>query len=299
LSTGYITAGRRSTYRRLIETTQMVLDCMVDGTASLREGGVGWQSAIRVRFLHGYVRHRLQHSKNYDSSACDVAINQEDMIATLLGFCYNILLGLRVMGFSVSEQQQADFVHLWRLIGRLMGVLDELNPCTDYLRCKAMLESIAMHQLRPDAVSTQLAHHVLQSVVEWSPLPGSFSLLASYSRVLMGDELADQLQLPSSPLMLPLARVVFALLRLLHWVLPARLSVYLSRRRVQYLLALDGPRTNFAFKHPLSRSSARQLDAAARTAHPASSFASVLRLLAGGLVVLLLVLFFAWPRVRL
>eukprot|EP00937_MAST-01D_sp_MAST-1D-sp2_P001972 g1972.t1 len=53
-STGYLSGagkgGREATWRRLWETTQMILDCMEPG--ALREGGVGWCSVLRVRFLH-------------------------------------------------------------------------------------------------------------------------------------------------------------------------------------------------------------------------------------------------------
>ena len=76
--TGYLTSERReATYKRLLETTLMVLDCMSD----MRVGeGRGWRSCVRVRLLHAMVRRRIRMKKGklniYDSHAQGIPINQ-------------------------------------------------------------------------------------------------------------------------------------------------------------------------------------------------------------------------------
>lgn len=77
--TGYLTSpSRDATYRRLMETTQALVDFMGDMTPIT---GVGWKSAIRVRMLHAQVRLRILDGKSklrtYSVEKDGIAINQE------------------------------------------------------------------------------------------------------------------------------------------------------------------------------------------------------------------------------
>ena len=46
------------TFKRLMETTQFVVECM--GVDAMEHGGTGWKAAIRVRLLHTTMRARLR-----------------------------------------------------------------------------------------------------------------------------------------------------------------------------------------------------------------------------------------------
>lgn len=77
--TGYLTSSSRdATYRRLMETTQAIVDFMGDMTPVT---GRGWKSAIRVRMLHSQVRIRIlarqSKLKTYDVEKDGIPINQE------------------------------------------------------------------------------------------------------------------------------------------------------------------------------------------------------------------------------
>lgn len=63
----------------------MVVACMEPGGLKVLEGA-GWKDAIRVRFLHAKVRTRLLRMASWDRANWGVAINQEDMAATVLSF---------------------------------------------------------------------------------------------------------------------------------------------------------------------------------------------------------------------
>lgn len=101
------------TFKRLTETSQMILDAMGGniglaqregkfierGSHDLVPGGEGWRSVVRVRLLHGTARRRImervrhgestekQGIPNYNFSVDGYPINQEDMAATLASFC--------------------------------------------------------------------------------------------------------------------------------------------------------------------------------------------------------------------
>ena len=58
------------------------------------------------------------------------------MAATLLAFSYNVLVGIELIGGTpLPQQQQEDYLALWRYIGWLLGVdSTALDPCRDPVR---------------------------------------------------------------------------------------------------------------------------------------------------------------------
>eukprot|EP00960_Hanusia_phi_P030193 748433-Hanusia_phi.AAC.1 len=160
-ATGYLTSGRKQVVRRLADTSQMIFECLMPD--SLLPHNKGWQSVLRVRFLHGQVRRRLKARPYWKEKEWGTPINQEDMVATLLAFSYNVLAGIELIhGKPVSADEQESYIHVWRYIGWLIGVDDLHNPCTSVDRAKAALESIVMHLLEPDEDSRAVARHLLQ-----------------------------------------------------------------------------------------------------------------------------------------
>ena len=105
---------RKRSEERLIDTGGFLACCFAPDTstdcgsnetaASLRPGGKGFDSALRVRVLHAKVRRSLLQSKSdgqsiprWDIESNGVPINQEDMAATLLAFSVNVLLGIEIV----------------------------------------------------------------------------------------------------------------------------------------------------------------------------------------------------------
>lgn len=101
--------------------------------ASLRPGGRGWESALRVRVLHAKVRRSLLRRINpqWDVDMNGVPINQEDMAATLLAFSVNVLLGIELAsGRPLNGNDQYDYLALWRYLGWLLGVDTPEGDCS-------------------------------------------------------------------------------------------------------------------------------------------------------------------------
>jgi hypothetical protein len=121
--------------RRLIETTQMVVDVMSPG--GLRFGsspdnhGKGVRSAQKVRLMHGAIRRLILERYGEDwVQKFGVPINQMDLAGTLMTFSSVVLDGLRVLGVEPDAEGEAAYLYAWRAIGRLMGIQDELIPRT-------------------------------------------------------------------------------------------------------------------------------------------------------------------------
>ena len=75
--------------RRLVETTQFVVDVLTPGsqiapTCSAHDHGLAVRSALRVRLLHAAVRSLIEaHNRPWEAKELGRPINQEDMAGTL------------------------------------------------------------------------------------------------------------------------------------------------------------------------------------------------------------------------
>ena len=104
IKTGYL-SNPHKIYRRLLETAQMVNEVMFPD--ALHPGASGWESIIRVRFLHAMVRFRQKRHKLpqlYD----ELPINQTDQIGTILGFQCTVITGLTFFGIKLSARCELD-----------------------------------------------------------------------------------------------------------------------------------------------------------------------------------------------
>lgn len=122
-STGELTHDPK---RRIFETAQFLVHLMEEG--SLEPGGKAYESARRVRLLHGAVRHLLK-AHGWDASAHKgEPVNQEDLLGTLWTFSLVTLDVLKIAGVEVDEKDAEAYVHLWQVAGHLMGIEPGLLP---------------------------------------------------------------------------------------------------------------------------------------------------------------------------
>lgn len=258
-ATGYLTSGSKRVLRRLADTGHMICECVIqqDDASSLqpKTRGEGWKAMLRVRFLHGMVRRRLSQKSYWRSDLWGVPINQEDMAATLLAFSYNVLIGVEmILGHPLSAAEENAYIHFWRYVGWVMGVQEEYNPCVDLVHSKAALESIVMHLLEPDHDSIAVAHHLIRTSAksEWS-LRFRYELC----RCFLGDQLADELELPRHKYMRHLVTVFLYLLRAYGWVAEGMAGRLLETK----LLRLHSFALRKALDRGRSRGSTHQLQA--------------------------------------
>jgi hypothetical protein len=112
--------------------------------------GRGYLTARKVRFLHASIRFMLRNPDKmrpvaakgqapqtltdqladapapWDEEGRGAPINQTELAFGLLSFGYLIPLGLERMGCRIHRQRKENFLHLWRVIGHVMGVREDL-----------------------------------------------------------------------------------------------------------------------------------------------------------------------------
>ena len=180
---------REQAPRRVAETARFVTAVCAPG--GMQPGAEGWQITLHVRLMHAQVRRLLWDSGRWDHARWAEPINQHDMVATMLLFSEVYIEGLRVFGFSISDEEAEDWIHLWRFVAWVMGTEEALLPA-DYAEASALRELIQHTQGPPDADSRALASALLSS----RPSNGAalrIGMARGLSRMLIGDEVADSL----------------------------------------------------------------------------------------------------------
>jgi len=189
--------------RRLGETSRFVH--AVSQAGGLRRSGDGLAITVKVRVMHAQVRRLLWQSGNWSVEPWGEPVNQHDMIGTILLFSVAMLDGFDKLGYRLAPREAEDLMHLWRYVGYLIGVEEELLPAS---RAEALETAAMIHatQGAPDDDARALVSALLES-----PLRGArteeqrravrrrMPVIYGLCRALIGGELADRLAVPSSP----------------------------------------------------------------------------------------------------
>ncbi|GAB2978129.1 DUF2236 domain-containing protein [Amycolatopsis acidiphila] len=180
--------------RRLIETAAWWIDVTTPG--KLRRGESGYASAIRVRLVHAHVRAAMNRRPDWDYEAWDRPVNQVQTTGTLLLFSLVFVLGTQLLGIRYTDRERADILHLWRYVGWLMGVEEDLLPANEDDAWR-LLWLLASTEFIPDEDSKRLAK-ALQATHDASPAGKLLSRVhSSISRLVLGKNNADFLELPN------------------------------------------------------------------------------------------------------
>ncbi|KAF2190635.1 hypothetical protein K469DRAFT_560160 [Zopfia rhizophila CBS 207.26] len=185
--------------RRLFETTQHILQC-TKSLESIKPGGAGHASSVRVRLLHAAVRQRImklakQRPSYYNVEECGIPVNDLDQIATIGTFCATLIwISFPRQGLFLREQEKIDYVALWRYIGYLLGTPTEYFETPE--KTKAVMESLLHNEVRPSEMSKILANNIIRSLEKQPPTYVSPDMLIASARWLNGNDLGDSLGLP-------------------------------------------------------------------------------------------------------
>ncbi|KAE8154197.1 hypothetical protein BDV25DRAFT_126677 [Aspergillus avenaceus] len=185
--------------RRLLETLQHILQVSYS-LDSMKPGGEGHVSSVRVRLLHGSVRSRLlklakTKPEYYDVKKYGIPINDLDCIATINTFSTSVVwVGLPRLGIFLRDQEIDDYIALWRLVAFYMGTPTE--PFKTTARARAMMESLSLSELDPTDTGKILAHNIIIGLENTAPTYASKEYMEAMARQLNGDELSDRLALP-------------------------------------------------------------------------------------------------------
>lgn len=168
--------------------------------------GRGFLAARKVRFLHASIRFMLQNPDRLphrpapagDGSAKhgpteqrdylrqewsrrpvrderlrdNPPINQEQLAMVLLTFGYMIPLGLERWGCRIPRPQKEAFLHLWKVVGHVMGIREDLMT-DDWDEAKVLLDTVLARQAYPSDAAKVMTGALMDFLREYMPhLPG-------------------------------------------------------------------------------------------------------------------------------
>lgn len=189
--------------RRLVETATWWIDVTTPGAMARHR--IGYTAAVRIRLVHAHVRRAMNERDDWDYAAWDRPVNQVQTAGTLLLFSLVYVFGTQLLGLRYSARERADILHLWRYIGWLMGVDEELLPA-DEDDAWRLLWLLAATEFIPDDDSKRLARALVESHASIGAGRGAAGKVlgqvnagvhSAISRLVLGKDNADFLELPN------------------------------------------------------------------------------------------------------
>jgi hypothetical protein len=190
---------RSNTTQRLLETGQFLLEVMAKN--AFEPQGLGIRSIQKVRLMHAAVRFHVLKSGSWDM-IWGQPVNQEDMAGTNLAFSFISLKGLDKLGISYTREEAEAFLHLWKVIGFMLGIDLDLLPET-LKEIYILDKKISSRHFKKSEAGIGLTKALIDSFGDFIPNPALKSLIPGYLRFMLGKEVADLLEVPqvASPLL--------------------------------------------------------------------------------------------------
>lgn len=204
--------------RRLRHTAHMVFSVCAPHSIFPRPGDdgavipVGIAKALTVRLMHALIRrftaegYRLPEAfykrveqdlgigDHYGGGTPQpVPINQEDQAYVLLTFSYVVIRGLERMGIVLDAHDRDAYVHLWNVIGHVMGVRRELMP-EGYDEAASLFHALKQRLAGPSDEGKALMEAMMGWINQLVPRPlRRFNLAAELIVHFVGRESAAML----------------------------------------------------------------------------------------------------------
>ncbi|WP_392451935.1 oxygenase MpaB family protein [Corynebacterium dentalis] len=207
VNTGELTVGA---IKRLSYTTNWTFSLYLPD--SISRGGKGFVHTGMVRAMHAHVR-RVHTTRGLDYSDWGAPISEFDMLRTWFDFTYIPYKGLRNMGWSLSKEEEQDVYYLWKIVGRMVGIPEDLMDGQDDIESSEETMD-AIHSVdglpneNTQALIDALMHGFVVNANMITGLPEDTlaDWTAAYTRIIHGDEKAD-LHGISQSLMLPIIQM--------------------------------------------------------------------------------------------
>lgn len=257
---------QRNPRRRIIETAQFLLDVMAPG--GLDANGHGLRSAQKVRLMHAAIRVLASQRPGWLGSD-ETPINQEDLVGTLLTFGAVTIEGMQRLGIGLSEADVDAYLHLWNVVGHVMGIHYDLLPRTA-TEAANLARAIQKRQWGSSPEGQELTRSLITHIEEMIPGTLFDGLASSLIRFYIGDETANTLAVPAADWTQNLVK----LMKYFSWLqsnatnqlpLLGRLSEVMGRKLLEGLFWCERGGERVPFHVPATLHASWELDLPMRT----------------------------------
>ena len=116
----------RHPFGRLMGVVQLLID--ISDADAFRPRGRALVTAQKLRLLHAGVRAIAGRYRPQYTGRFGVPVNHEDMLATIMGFSWLLIDGVRRLDLPLPAQDAEDLYYLWQVFALLMGITPPGRP---------------------------------------------------------------------------------------------------------------------------------------------------------------------------
>ncbi|MGW0434520.1 oxygenase MpaB family protein [Micromonospora sp. NPDC003197] len=194
----YYSQGGADMKDRISKTAKLGYDI---GTANAYQpSGSMIVTAVKTRLAHAGVRHLLPQSPEWANVAPeDIPISQRDMMVTWHSLPTTVMRKLNDWRVPVPTRESDAFLHLWQVAAHMLGIKDEYIPAS-WSEANAQAGEVLDPILAPTREGIALADILLGLGEEFDAGILSRPILGSFTRFMLGNQIAGWLQVPREPL---------------------------------------------------------------------------------------------------
>lgn len=156
-------------YRRALGVLQMLVN--LSQPDAFAPGGRALVTGQKLRLLHAGIRRLVRQQVPDFEARFGTPVSQLDMAYTIMTFSVKVIEGLATMGVRLSEDEQADYFHLWHSYGLLQGVRAEWMPqnlAEGRALCEAYAAEYASAEANPAGVALTAADlTMMRQLLPW------------------------------------------------------------------------------------------------------------------------------------
>jgi hypothetical protein len=190
---------RAHPYKRLMGVLQLLVD--ISQARAFRPDGAATVAAQKMRLLHAGVRTVVPRYRPGYVEKYGPLVNHEDMLATIMGFSWLVIEGLRTLGAGLERHEEEDFYYLWHTFARMMAIHPDGKPEDPSFVPATVAEAAAFYAAysrrhyvgaaaNPDGVA--LSHSNLAMVKSLVPWWGRLIGLGLLPRLVMTELLGEE-----------------------------------------------------------------------------------------------------------
>jgi hypothetical protein len=166
-------------------------------------------TAVKTRLVHAAVRHLLPQSPYWTRVADeDIPISQRDIMVTWHSLPTTVMRKLTDWKVPIPAAESAAFLHSWQVGAYLLGVREEYIP-NSWAEANSQATQVLDPILRATPEGIKLADILLNL---GQGIDGGLltkGILGSFTRFMLGDEIAGWLRIPREPVWDPLLRTAW------------------------------------------------------------------------------------------
>ncbi|MEU4563568.1 oxygenase MpaB family protein [Actinoplanes sp. NPDC023936] len=203
----YYSQGGADMKDRISKTAKLGYD--IGAVNAYRPDGEMIVTAVKTRLVHAAVRHLLPQSPYWTQVAEeDIPISQRDIMVTWHSLPTTVMRKLTDWKVPIPEAESSAFLHSWQVGAYLLGVRDEYIP-NSWAEANSQATQVLDPVLRPTPEGIKLADILLNLGKDIDGGLLTKGILGSFTRFMLGDEIAGWLKIPRELVWDPLLRTAW------------------------------------------------------------------------------------------